>query len=358
MLTSQQLADREAIASDVLGQRVTEGDCMPCLFADRHSKDSGPRDVRVCLEEKDGKLPTFYCFHNSCREAWAPLNKEMRRRIWFKEHGRDPDRGSVWDTGGVAAAPREKVPGVLEFDLDALKRMQRKDWQIDERWFAERSPVDVRTCTPVQFIEHLYEVGERVMIFTKFKSQGQFMHWVGRGSFRLSGQPGTQAVPTKALPAGGPDGMWYLCQPVSGKWLPNPRAPLVNGEAKLSRRSEESVTAWRYMVLESDNAPPALWMNLIAQLPLPIAAVYTSGGKSIHVLVRIDASSKQEWDRLRRMVLPLFSKLGADDRALTAVRLTRLPGCLRGRSMQKLLYLDPNPNTACIPLGVGGGACA
>jgi hypothetical protein len=131
---------------------------------------------------------------------------------------------------------------------------------------------------------------------------------------------------------------------VDGRWYPNPRAPRTkSGELKLSRRSMESVTAWRYLVLESDEAPEALWRNLLAQLPLPIAAIYSSGGRSIHALLKLRVDSKGEWDAVKRQIAPLFTRLGADGGALSAVRLTRLPGCLRGERRQSLLYLNPEP---------------
>ena len=52
------------------------------------------------------------------------------------------------------------------------------------------------------------------------------------------------------LPAG-PDGVWFLPQPVDGEFHPNPRQ-----EDKPSRRSEESIVDWRFAVLESDEAEP------------------------------------------------------------------------------------------------------
>jgi hypothetical protein len=144
--------------------------------------------------------------------------------------------------------------------------------------------------------------------------------------------------------------VWYLCQPVTGEWKPNPRVTDDHGRPRLSRRSEEVVTSWRYLVLESDNAPEDLWLNFLAQVPLPIAAIYTSGGKSIHALVKVDVGSKAEWDRIKKMIMPLFSKLGADPAALTAVRLTRLPCCMRGNRPQRLLFLDPDPAGGGVPL--------
>ena len=111
----------------------------------------------------------------------------------------------------------------------------------------------------------------------------------------------------------------------------------------MSRRSEESITSWRYLVLESDVADSAEWLACLVQLPLKIAAVYTSGGKSIHALVRVDAVSKQHWDAQRDAIKPIVVTLGADPNAMTAVRLSRLPGTMRGDRPQQLLYLDPKP---------------
>jgi hypothetical protein len=98
------------------------------------------------------------------------------------------------------------------------------------------------------------------------------------------------------------------------------------------------------MVLENDEADESEWLACLVQLPLRIAAIYTSGGKSIHALVRIDAGSKPQWDRERDAIKPVVVTLGADPNAMTAVRLSRLPGTMRGERPQQLLYLDPNPD--------------
>src|SRR5205085_11535840 len=77
--------------------------------------------------------------------------------------------------------------------------------------------------------------------------------------------------------------------------------------------------------------------------PLRIAAIHSSGGRSVHALVRIDARTKSEWDKERDAMRETLVRLGADPGAMSAVRLTRLPGCYRNRSLQKLLYLNPEP---------------
>jgi hypothetical protein len=243
----------------------------------------------------------------------------------------------------VAAEPMEAKTGKLVFNLRSLaKEVRHIPGFVDADWFARLSPVPVDGCSAADFLAALYPPGSRVLIFTDFYSQGQFMFWNGRGAFRLARRKGVKAVRSE-LPRGGRDGVWFLNQPVSGEWLPNPRALDDHGRPKLSRRSEEVVTAWRYLVLESDHAPDNLWLRFLAKIPLPIAAIYTSGGKSIHALVRVDAESKAWWDRYKELIKGLFTIHGADPAAITAVRLTRLPGCMRGDKLQRLLYLNPNP---------------
>ena len=75
------------------------------------------------------------------------------------------------------------------------------------------------------------------------------------------------------------------------------------------------------------------------QLPLPIVSITSSGGKSLHALVRVAANSKANWDQIIGAIKPRL----IDPGALTAVRLTRLPNCYRGERFQELLYLDPTP---------------
>ena len=205
-----------------------------------------------------------------------------------------------------------------------------------------------------RFLAALYAPGERVLIFTSEWSQGDYLMEPGKGSFRLGDRAGVQAVPSE-LPQGGPVGVWFLAQPVNGEWKPNPNNRDDNGSPKMGRRHGDCVTSWRFLVLESDEAPPALWLRALVQIPLPLVAIYTSGGRSIHALARVDCECKAEWDSLRDDLVPILCPLGADAAAMTAVRLTRLPGTLRhgtrGKDgkvkpyatprLQRLLYLNP-----------------
>lgn len=333
---------RERIACDLLGIAALEpGGFARCPGAAAHSKGNGKRDFRVSLET----VPTGFCFHSSCSGAVDNFNRELRRRVWFAENSSRHVPPSEW--GKVAAEPRApQGPKRPPFELSRLQTMAGNVAEvIDDAWLMARSPVplmpDLRGCAP-DFLEHLYQVGEKVLIFTKLHSQGQFGYQVGRQGLRLAAERGVEAVPSD-LPGGGPDGVWFLCNPVTGEWKINNANVTHDGQPKWGRRHGDCVTAWRYLVLENDVAPQALWLKLLVQLPLRIAAIYTSGGKSVHALVRIDAASKLDWDKERDAMVQLLAPLGADPAAMTAVRLTRLPGCLRGDRLQELWYLNPRP---------------
>lgn len=103
-------------------------------------------------------------------------------------------------------------------------------------------------------------------------------------------------------------------------------------------------------MLESDESSKELWLRVLVQLPLPLAMITDSGGNSIHALLKVDARAKAQFDCAIAEIQPTLTILGADPGALTAVRLTRLPNCLRRSTgtWQELLYLNNNPDDAPI----------
>jgi hypothetical protein len=129
------------------------------------------------------------------------------------------------------------------------------------------------------------------------------------------------------LPKTGKLGAWYLVQPVTAKWAVGERVK--EGVAKFTRRSEINVTRWVYFVLESDEIEPALWSRVVVGLRLPIVAIYSSGGRSLHALVKYEVASKAQWDFMKHQLEKLVCPLGADPGALSAVRLSRVPGVFR-----------------------------
>jgi hypothetical protein len=280
-------------------------------------------DVLVLLRE----------YNASCLPPWS--EHELQHKVKSAANAAHQlPRGHLLDDGGVhqsqgkPIAPRPKPT----FKPEALKRIAAKTSEIGDvvRFIAERSPVRVDTQNSASVLRRLYArgSGEKVILFTDMKSQGQFV-WEADKSDVIQ----QQHLPT------GEEGVWFLPQPVTGEFHPNPRQ-----DGKLSRRSEESVTSWRYVVLESDKADADDWLRCLVQLPLRIACICESGGRSIHALVRVDAASKLDWDGRVGAVKSILVTLGADSQALSAVRLSRLPQAQRGDRVQRLLFLNTEPN--------------
>jgi hypothetical protein len=219
---------------------------------------------------------------------------------------------------------------------------------VDLVWLANRSVVDPAEVSSAGFLRALYRPGERVIVLQNDRTQGY-----------LWPDDGAEGVPTHGE-ARQDCGVWYLVQPVSGEWV-GTGVVGEDGVEKRSRRSAGCVTAWRYLVLESDEAPVGWWLGALARLPLRVAAIYGSGGRSVHALVRVDARSKEEWDSMREVVSAGLVTIGADRGAMSAVRLSRLPQAWRGGSrgktgyvrwkvprMQKLYYLCPEPEAGAL----------
>ncbi|HEV2692204.1 MAG TPA: hypothetical protein VG347_04855 [Verrucomicrobiae bacterium] len=253
----------------------------------------------------------------ACALEWTRSNK--MREGWIEEFK-------------LQARPEIRWQQKPVYHPTVLKRIAAKTRYIRNisSFVNDQSPVPVNGLDSADLLRRLYPYGsgEKVIVFSKIKSQGQFVWIADHGGLFLNNQ-----LPT------GPDGVWFLPQPVTGEYHPNPRQG-----GKKSRRSQESVTSWRYVVLESDEADPEDWLRCLIQLPLKIATICESGGRSIHALVRLDAQTKTDWDLKVGLSKPTLVTLGADPRALTAIRLTRLPQAWRGARQQRLLYFNPNPD--------------
>jgi hypothetical protein len=217
------------------------------------------------------------------------------------------------------------------YQPEKLETVAAKIHVVDEEYLRLRSKFTVHNRAPAGVLHKLFQPGEKVLLFTEYTTQGEEL-WT---------QPGAvgDLVNLDRL-HDGHQGVWFLCNPVDGEFHWNPR------QQTYSRRSEESINSFRYAVIESDEAPRDLWLRALVRIPLPIAAITDSGGESIHSIVRVDANSKADWDKIvRGKLLGPLTRLGADPQALTAVRLTRLPNCNREQTgrLQRLLYLDDNP---------------
>jgi hypothetical protein len=121
--------------------------------------------------------------------------------------------------------------------------------------------------------------------------------------------------------------------------------------------TDADVTAHRFFLLESDVLPLDMQLSVLAQLPLPIAAIITSGGRSLHAWVKVDCQDAASYGATVGQILRTLAHFGFDRANKNPGRASRLPGALRtyrdkskpepqGRDpRQRLLYLNPEPTT-------------
>lgn len=236
------------------------------------------------------------------------------------------NRARAFVAGTSNRTSKQKTRGKHEFDPTRLAKAIAPLAEVKDitAFIQDRSPVCVTGISSAQFLRHLYSSEEKILILTKLESQGDLV-W-------------THSVPDARIPSRHPAGVLFLPNPVDGEFHPNPRL-----QGKPSRRSAESITSFRFALIESDQVECDTWLRFLALLPLPIAAIYLSGRRSVHALIRVDATDKDHWDKIVTPHKPFFAAFGADIQALTAVRLSRLPQAFRGDRQQELLFLNPAP---------------
>ena len=121
-------------------------------------------------------------------------------------------------------------------------------------------------------------------------------------------------------------GAWIRFNPLDGKGCGN-----------------ANVTEYRYALVESDTLPVEKQQGMIEAMNLPCAAIVSSGGKSVHAIVRIDAGT--DYDLYRRRVEKLYRfcrehGFEPDTQNKNPSRLSRMPGATRGGRRQALLAVN------------------
>ncbi len=300
--------------------------------------------TKPCLAPGEGINPRW--LPSTCGYLhWIGVPSEVAIEVVTAAMTRDPRAGEIeraWTrvskSGGGPVSPTPKVefePETLERAIVGVPTRTFTQWR---HWLWERSALRPESLDALGFIEALYRPGEHVAVLAGSQSAKTRLVQCGAGIDR--------EYLTSVTHDGYDCGVWFQIQPLDGEWHRNPRGlPNPRNPNNLSCRSEESVTSYRYALLESDETALEKWLALISTLKAKIAAIYTSGGKSVHTLLRVDAASKTEWEATVHPLKGPLGRLGADLGALTAVRLSRLPCCWRRekQGFQKLLFINPDP---------------
>jgi hypothetical protein len=141
-------------------------------------------------------------------------------------------------------------------------------------------------------------------------------------------------------------------QSEAGAWIrPNPVKE--HGTGMHGAFCDRDVTSYRLCLLESDQLPLDLQLSFWAKLPLPIAAIIDTGGRSAHALVKLDCDTEEEYQKKVNRIYTLLLQFGLCLNNKNPSRLSRLSGAQReigkrSDGAQKLLYLNPKPCEAPI----------
>ena len=117
-------------------------------------------------------------------------------------------------------------------------------------------------------------------------------------------------------------GAWIRFNPLDGKGFKN-----------------ENVVEFRYALVESDDMELEKQNAILRELELPIACLVYSGGKSVHAIVRVDASDYKEYRNRVDYLYKVCEKNGfkVDSQNRNPSRLSRMPGVIRNGKKQFLM---------------------
>jgi RecA-family ATPase len=203
---------------------------------------------------------------------------------------------------------------------------------VDRNWL-ERSEIHIPeqwnpTEQIITYLETLFEPDENVGYVTEsWKHDGKFLP--SKGCYdRTAGQLIKELYQCKGDIGSvlgdynSEVGAWIRFNPLDGKGVKN-----------------ENVTEFRYALVESDTMDISAQKAIITELELPVAALVYSGKKSLHAIVKIDASTYEEYKKRVDYLYNVCNKNGLklDIQNRNPSRLSRMPGIMRNGKKQYLL---------------------
>lgn len=203
---------------------------------------------------------------------------------------------------------------------------------VDRNWL-ERSEIHIPeqwnpTEQIITYLETLFEPDENVGYVTEsWEHDGKFLP--SKGCYdRTAGQLIKELYQCKGDIGSvlgdynSEVGAWIRFNPLDGKGVKN-----------------ENVTEFRYALVESDTMDISAQKAIITELELPVAALVYSGKKSLHAIVKIDASTYEEYKKRVDYMYNVCNKNGLklDIQNRNPSRLSRMPGIMRNGKKQYLL---------------------
>jgi len=257
-----------------------------------------------------------------CHERWNTFNRHDLSGAFIvmkaKESGWSPARQQKLPK---MIAGKDKWSATFSWEDDDLEEPEKPAFSEPERWNPERDAV--------RYLEAMFEPGDYVgyTMRSSVNSKGKYVP-VGNGTYYYNaGQLIDQL--NEGMPI---EKVFGSYNKEAGAWIRI--NPLDGGGVE-----DANVAEFKYILVESDNMPVEDQIEVIKTIQLPVTALVYSGGKSVHALVRVDATSKFDYRQKFNFIKNVCKDAGMeiDDNNKNPSRLSRLPGCWRGEHKQFLI---------------------
>jgi RecA-family ATPase len=205
---------------------------------------------------------------------------------------------------------------------------------VDKNWIEGKEVHEPKSWDPVRdlvtYLETLFESSENVgYVTSSWKKEGEDKYLPTKGNCdrtageliqllnKCNGDIGSVLGDYKEE-----CGAWIRFNPLDGKGVKN-----------------ENVTDFRFALVESDSMDIEKQNEVIRTLELPVACLVHSGGKSLHAIVRIDATDYAEYRKRVDYLYTVCRKNGLeiDPQNRNPSRLSRMPGIMRNGQKQYLV---------------------
>lgn len=207
---------------------------------------------------------------------------------------------------------------------------------IDKNWIEGMEIQEPANWNPVQeitrYLETLFEAAEHVGYVTDTWQTDDGKYLPTKGAFDRQAGELIQLLNESNGDIGAVLGDY---NPEAGAWI---RFNPLDGQGI----KNENVTDYRYALVESDSMDLEKQNAILRELELPIAVLVYSGKKSLHAIVRVDASNYEEYRKRVDYLYDVCKKNGLDidNQNRNPSRLSRMPGV--ERNGKKQFIIDTN----------------
>lgn len=282
-------------------------------------------------------------------DSWSAQDSERYKRgecftKWnsFNETAGDiVTGGTIFDYAkrGGFVPPKKIDPneGVLDWE-DEIGNIIDKD-SIDSIELHEPNDSSWNPANElIRYLTTLFDTDEYVgfVVSSIENEKGKFIPG-NRGNFRMTAGQIVEGLHSCNGDIGAVIGDYNQA---AGAWI---RFNPLNGEGVRNT----DIASFKYALVESDSLDIGKQLSIIHQLELPVAAVVYSGAKSIHAIVKVDASDNKEYRERVSYLYKICDKNGleVDSQNKNPSRLSRMPGCIRGDHKQFIIETNTGKET-------------